>query len=66
MNAKGLDQMSNDELRSLLKTSRLDLMSKSGLVAAGKTEFGSAKRNLKRTIARCMTILVKRGERCVA
>jgi ribosomal protein L29 len=70
MHAKDLNQMSSDELRKMLadaKMRRMTIDAKNAGVGGAQPlvhPSGEARQNRK-LIARCMTILVKRGERCV-
>ena len=69
IDAKSLDQMSSDELREMLAQCRTTQMSiegrnKSPLAIPLPHPSGEARQNRK-TIARIMTILVRRKERCV-
>ena len=68
INASGLDQMSSDELRELLAQKNMELMT-----ARAKSDRGmpvvagvQTQKEIRKTRARIMTILVRRGERCVA
>jgi ribosomal protein L29 len=66
MRAKEMHQMSSDELRTIIANARLELMKLVGL-SRGKHEAPTHPRAIKenkKAIARAMTILVKRGERC--
>ncbi len=69
LKAKSLDEMSSDELRGMLAQCKQEKMSidgknKSPMATPLDYPSGRAKQNRK-TIARIMTILVKRKERCV-
>ena len=67
--AKELNEMSNDELReslAKLKEEKISIESRNKNPAATPLAHpsGQARQNRK-TIARIMTVLVKRGQRCV-
>jgi ribosomal protein L29 len=67
--AKEFDQMSSDELREMLSQLKLRKMAidgsnKSPIAHPIDHPSGEARQNRK-SIARIMTILVKRGEKCV-
>jgi ribosomal protein L29 len=69
LHAKDYNEMSSDELRETLKHLRADKMSidgknKSPMATPLPHPSGQARQNRK-SIARVMTILVKRKERCV-
>ena len=67
MKGKEMHQMSSEELRKLLADAKLQKVTLLGL-SKGKKEApknSSAIKENRRTIARAMTILVQRGERCV-
>lgn len=64
--AKDISQMSSDEIREnllALKYAQMSLNAKKG--QGGSIENVGQFRNNRRTIARMMTVLVQRGERCV-
>jgi ribosomal protein L29 len=64
--AKDINQMSSDEIREnllALKFAQMSLNAKKG--QGGAIENVGQIRNNRRTIARMMTVLVQRGERCV-
>lgn len=68
--AKDINQMSSDEIRKVLSDARarkMTIEAKNAGVGGAQPlvhPSGEAKQNRK-LIARCMTILVKRKERCV-
>jgi len=69
MHGKNLHEMSSDELREMLQKAKMDKLriygkNKSPMSVPLAHPSGEAKQNRK-MIARVMTILVKRGERCV-
>jgi ribosomal protein L29 len=69
MKAKEFDEMSSDELRERLSELRRNKMSidgknKSPMATPAAHPSGEA-RQTRKSIARIMTILVKRKERCV-
>jgi ribosomal protein L29 len=69
LHAKDLNAMSSDELREMLAKCRLDKMridgkNKSPMAHPLAHPSGEARQNRK-TIARILTILVKRKERCI-
>jgi ribosomal protein L29 len=64
--AKEFDQMSSVELRETLWQLKMEKMSIEGKIAKGDAGLGGSHSNTRKSIARIMTILVKRGERCVA
>ena len=64
-NAKTLHEMSSDELRNILANARNEMLSIRGNIAKGNPGFGGKHVQTRKTIARCITILVKRGEPCV-
>jgi|WetSurMetagenome_2_1015567.scaffolds.fasta_scaffold147540_3 hypothetical protein len=69
MHGKNLHEMTSDELRELLQKSKMDRLridgkNKSPMATPLSHPSGEALQNRKLT-ARIMTILVKRGERCV-
>jgi len=65
LKAKDFDQMSSVELREHLVKLRVEKMSTDGKIRKGDAGLSGSIRNTKKAIARIMTILVKRGERCV-
>lgn len=62
--AKTLDEMTSDELRGVLAEARKTKMETDGYIKKGDVGLSGKIRNTRKTIARCCTILVKRGERC--
>lgn len=69
LKAKEYDQMSSDELREALTKLKQQKMvndAKNQPMVLKKLEHPSGEtRQTKKSIARIMTILIKRGERCV-
>jgi ribosomal protein L29 len=67
LKAKPMNEMSSDELRTIIKDARLQNMTLNAQVKSQKKaiEHPSRIKENRRMIARAMTILVKRGERCV-
>jgi ribosomal protein L29 len=63
--AKTLNEMTPDELRAVLAEARKEKMSIDGHIRKGDVGLSGKARNTRKTIARCITILTKRGERCV-
>lgn len=57
--------MSSTELRELLAKCRLEKMALDGKIHKGEPGRGGLVRNTRKTIARIMTILVRRKERCI-
>lgn len=69
MHGKNLHEMTSIELRELLQKSKMEKMriegkNKSPMATPLSHPSGEARQNRK-MIARIMTVLVKRGERCV-
>ena len=67
LHGKQIHEMSSDEIRDLLAKLKRDIMTPLAQVKSQKKaiEHPSQIRESKRMIARCMTVLVKRKERCV-
>jgi ribosomal protein L29 len=70
LHGKDYDQMSSDELRETLAKLRKQKMvneAKNQPMVIKKHEHGTGEiKQTKKSIARVLTILVKRGERCVS
>jgi len=69
MHGKNLHEMTSIELRELLQKSKMEKMriegkNKSPMATPLSHPSGEARQNRK-MIARIMTVLVKRGERCI-
>ena len=67
MHGKDIDQMSSDEIREKLKDVKMQNMTYLAQVKSQNKpiEHPSRIRENRKMIARMMTVLVKRGERCV-
>lgn len=59
--AKTLEEMTSDEIRTTLAESRKEKMSTDGRIKRGDVGLSGKIRNTRKTIARCLTILQKRG-----
>ena len=59
--AKDLNQMTTEELRQTLSEAKLNKMKIDGKVKKGDVGLSGAARNNRTLIARCLTILQKRG-----
>lgn len=65
LRAHDLDQMASIELRGLLAKCKIEKMALDGKIHKGESGHSGLVRNTRKTIARIMTILVRRKERCV-
>ena len=60
--AKTLDEMTSDEIRGVLKEARKTKMETDGHIRKGDVGLSGKIRNTRQTIARCLTVLQKRGQ----
>lgn len=57
-----LDDMTSDEIRETLTEARKEKLITDGKINKGDVGLSGKARNTRKTIARCLTILQKRGE----